>query len=295
MYLFFGILLLMLILAFLAGYRRRAKAVRKIRSMPTDRKCALLNHLIQPFGYAYIPAQDIFTSRTDAWQREFGYCALYDRSAIHFHMVFGCLPVYFNYQGETWLIEFWKGQYGIYSGCEIGVYHAGRILDKQERESTLFQSVDDSHMPRLSLTLSKDRRILARLCARHWWLTAFCMGCFSSPADLTFRASVSFPDAKMADAFFRGLLAAGYAPGEIQMHCGTVAFCLRESAPPRGLQVRAAQWANRFGCRVFLSMTRPFCLSIDRVLYLYECLPSVVRRMLCIRTFRKHPGKRGRP
>ena len=30
--------------------------------------------------------------------------------------VFMCLPVYFDYGGKTWLMEFWKGGYGITAG-----------------------------------------------------------------------------------------------------------------------------------------------------------------------------------
>ena len=33
-------------------------------------------------------------------------------------MVFETLPVYFDYAGKTWLIQIWKGQYGICTGCE---------------------------------------------------------------------------------------------------------------------------------------------------------------------------------
>ena len=39
-------------------------------------------------------------------------------------MIIDAYPVYFDYQDKTWMIEFWRGQYGINTGAEIGVYHA---------------------------------------------------------------------------------------------------------------------------------------------------------------------------
>lgn len=128
MYLFFGIAFLLLLFFFCINFFRRKRIIKKLCSMCMQEKCDLLNELVEPFGYSYISSQDLFTSRQDAFQRAFGYCALYDRAAFRFHMIFDCLPVYFDYRGKTWLIEFWKGQYGINTGCEIGVYYADRIL-----------------------------------------------------------------------------------------------------------------------------------------------------------------------
>lgn len=294
-YLICTIIVLSLFLLAFWAHRRRAKIIQKIRSMPGHEKCALLNDIIRPFGYAYIPSKDIFTSRLDAWQREFGYCALYDKSAVHFNMVLDYLPVYFNYQGETWLIEFWKGQYGINTGCEIGVYHAGRILERRELESALFKSVDNSRMFKLSLTLSTGSRVIARLSARHWWLTAFLMGTFCIPSELALYAALSFPTAEMADAFYQGILNAGYAPGEVERRRSTVAFGFHPSARIHGVQVRVAQWSNHFWCNVYVSITKPFSLSIDKILYLYEFLPFAFRKMLRIRRFKGIWGKGGLP
>jgi Domain of unknown function (DUF4474) len=35
-----------------------------------------------------------------------------------------CVAVYLPVaKGKTWMIELWKGQYGLMTGCEIGVYN----------------------------------------------------------------------------------------------------------------------------------------------------------------------------
>ena len=144
---------------------------------------------------------DVLSSGKDAWQREFGYHAAFDRSAPHFHMIFDCEPVYFDYLGETWLIEFWKGQYGINTGGEIGVYHAGRLLESNERENAHFQSVSDDQMLPLSMELTEGGRRIFSICGRHWWLTGFDVGRFSRPEELEMKISVTCPDREMAEAF----------------------------------------------------------------------------------------------
>mgnify|MGYP000621142798 CR=1 FL=1 len=57
---------------------------------------------------------------------------------------------YFDYQGKTWLLEFWKGQYGINTGAEIGIYRADTLLSPAQRPYTLFHTVPDENCPYLS-------------------------------------------------------------------------------------------------------------------------------------------------
>ena len=296
MYLIFGIFFAVVLLFFFLNHWRRKKIIRKVCSMCMNEKCEILDELISPFGYHYVPSQDIFTSCLNAWQREFGYCALFDRAAPHSNMVFDCLPVYFDYCGRTWLIEFWKGQYGINTGCEIGVYYADRIIGRSELPRTLFQCVDNEDMTGLSLILTKNEQVIAQLSARHWWLTAFKMGCFSKPECLSLRASVTMHNREMTEAFVNGLLNAGYCRNEISICRSTVTFDFDRSPKVRGplrrIRIRIAQWCNRFWCRIYLFVTRPFCLSVDRILYLYYYLPFAFRRMLRIRRFKKRGGKR---
>lgn len=290
MYLLFGVLLLIVLFFLCVNHRRKKKIIKRICGMGTQEKCEIINEAIEPFGYCYVPSQDIFTSSFDAWQREFGYCALYDETAYHFHLVFDSLPVYFNYKGRTWLMEFWKGQYGINTGGEAGIYCADRVLSEEELKLTLFHSVSDGELPEFSFVLYKKGRRIADLRARHWWLTGFLLGCFSNPADLFMRVSVTFPDGQMACAFVDGLERAGFCKEDISVCCNTVAFSFAGSTVHHGffarVRIRIAQWLNRFWCRVYLFVTRPFCLSLDRVLYLYYYLPANFRRMLRIREYR---------
>ena len=297
MYLFFGIFFLVLLFFFCINRFRRKKIIKKVCTMCMDEKCRILDDIIKPFGYSYVLSQDIFTSRIDAWQRKFGYCHLYDEAAPHFNMIFDCLPVYFNYGGRTWMIELWKGQYGINSGCEIGVYYADRILKENELEHELFQCADDKNMLKMHFDLYRNGEEMARLCKVHWWLTAFSMGCFPKPSDLTMKVSITFHNEDMADAFAYGLIRAGYNPKNICVCLSTVSFTFADSSPVCGifkrLRRKIAQCMNRLFCKIYLFVTRPFCLSIDRILYLYYYLPFAFRKMLRIRKYKKIKGKRG--
>lgn len=297
MYLFFGIFFLILLFFFILNFCRRKKIIKKVCSMTPKEKCETLNGLLGPFGYAYVPSQDVITSRIDAWQREFGYHALFDKAASYAGMVMDCLPVYFDYQGRTWLTEFWKGQYGISTGCEIGVYYADRILEQEELAHTLFHCAEDADMLHLSFMLSKDTKTLVKLKDRHWWLTAFLPGYFSYPADLCMHISVTLHSHEMAEAFAQGLIRAGYCPDEICLCGRTVSFVFAGSVKVCGffrkLKNCIAQFFNRFWCKIFRFVTRPFCRIGDRILYLYYFLPAAFRKMLRIKKDRKTRVKKG--
>ena len=323
MYLFFAILIPLFLLLLLCNRHRKKKIICKVRDMCKQEKYRLIDQLLEPFGYCYIAAQDLFASRRDAWQRWKGYCQLYDDAAPHLHMVFDSLPVYFDYRGHTWLLEFWKGQYGINTGAEIGLYRARRVLSEKEYKTALFEAVPEEAMLRMSFTLFRNYTPVACRNEVHWWLTAFRLGEFSQPCDLTLCASVDFPNAEMSRAFVRGLRRAGYDPCDICCRCNTVTISFDGSTPECGgagdrersctdtangqssshgggcckhssgsdsifarLQRRWAQFSNRFWCRIYLRLTKPFCMSVDKVLYLYFYLPFAFRRLLRIRRFR---------
>lgn len=294
MYLFFTIILPLFLLLFFINLWRRKKIIQKVRALCTDEKYQLLNEIIEPFGYSYSCSQDLFSSRIDAWQRSFGYGKLYDNAASHLGMVFDCLPIYFNYQGKTWLLELWKGQYGINTGCEMGIYYADRILSDDELENTIFQSVNDSDMLPMSFTLQRMDDDIASLAGKHWWLTAFRMGCFSQPYHLRVHASVTFPTSEMTNAFTQALLHRVPYVSDIHRHCNRITFSFSEGIPVTGflskLSRKISQWNNRFWCEIFLSVTKPFTLSTDRILYLYYYLPFAFRRILGIHKYKKRNG-----
>ncbi len=293
MKLFLTILLVIIFLLLLIGYIRKRMILSKIRSMSTDDKVNLLKELIAPFGFYYIPEQDIFSTRLDAWQREFGYTSLYDKSAVHFHMIFDNLPTYFNYQNRTWLLELWKGQYGISTGCEIGLYYADHLLTPEEYPTALFSSVNDYHMIKMSFTLCKEDIPIANLHKKHWWLTAFSLGKFSKPSQLSAMLTLTFPTLEMAKAYADGLSSANEALRDINLHRNIVSFLFVGSQQPLGffrkLHIVLAQLNNRFWSGMYNRITHPFALSLDKTLFLYYQLPFIFRKLFRIRRYKKPP------
>jgi hypothetical protein len=95
-----------------------------------------LAQAVEVAGFDYDPEQDIIFSRMDAVQRRFGY----DASALLMSAVIDCEPIFFDFGGKTWMIELWKGQYGLETGCEIGVYN--RSTDSGD--SFVYAFLDDS-------------------------------------------------------------------------------------------------------------------------------------------------------
>ena len=302
MYFIFGIFLAAGAVCGLVLHFRKKAVVRKICGMSSCEKADRLCELLHPWGFTYLPSMDVLASEKDAWQREFGYHAAFDRSAPHFHMIFDCEPVYFDYLGETWLIEFWKGQYGINTGGEIGVYHAGRLLESKERENAHFQSVSDDQMLPLSMELTEGGRRIFSICDRHWWLTGFDVGKFSRPEELEMKISVTCPDREMAEAFVKGMLEAGYDRCELTLCDRTVSLLFdrpRSQQAASGkrfferCQRRLAQWSNRLWCSLYCWITGIFCSTQDRMLYLYLMLPFVFRRLVRFRKSKRQrcPGR----
>lgn len=191
-------------------------ALRQIR--PGNHKLLLqqkLNGDLEKTGFAYDLQGDYFYSQMDCWQRNMGYCRLYDEGAHLTGMVIDCEPVTFSFGGKNWLIEFRKGQYGAFTGAEAGVYNTRRgEINTEEFHGTFYEAVSDGEMFPISFVLKKNRRTLLKRADVHWWLTGFKLGEYSEPDTLTMDVKLKFPDRGMCLAFVRGLGRLGYLPYE---------------------------------------------------------------------------------
>lgn len=296
MYYLLYVLLLLALLGCIFFHCHRKKIICKICSMDCSTKCSLLKELVYPFGYCFHCDSGIFSSTTDAWQKQAGYTWLYDYMAPRFQMVFDALPIYFDYRGRTWLIELWKGQYGINTGAEIGIYHADAIIPETDYKSTWFSCAQDHEMLDCSFVLCNRRNDCFHNAGRHWWLTAFLVGCFSEPSALSMEATICFPNREMLSAFVDGLKRAGYREDSICVKGLHVSFVFCRNITGKYNLItrfwrRFSQWKNRIFCKLYLWVTRPFCCTEDRILYLYYYLPAAFRRLLRLRRFNKRCHK----
>jgi len=175
----------------LSGFRKKKRADDEV-----------LYKVMADAGYSYDPIQDIFYSNMDPWQRKMGYCRLYDEASAPLNMIIDCEPIYFEYGGKRWLIEFWKGQYGMTTGGEIGVYTTeGPDLDIPGLfNGTFYNCASNADRLYMSFTLVKDEEVLFKRKGKHWWLTGFKLGEFSEPSELTMYLTIALKDRFMRDA-----------------------------------------------------------------------------------------------
>ncbi|SHO54038.1 DUF4474 domain-containing protein [Anaerocolumna xylanovorans] len=249
-----------------------------------------INKDIKPFGFAYYRPQNMFYSLMYCWQREFGYCRLYDEGCAAFSMIIDCEPIYFDYAGKKWMIEFWKGQYGMTTGCEIGVYNTTipYIDIPNIFHGTFYEAVPDEDRMPMAFTLIKKDKILFYRSELHWWLTGFRLGEFSEPEELTMHAQITLKDNEMRDAFIGGLMRAGYKKNEIAYRETTVGFVYDK---PKSKQPFTRtpilefmmQTNNKRNCFAYNEATKLIGDPLDKFVFVKNEAPKMYNKMLNIR------------
>ena len=226
------------------------------------RKSRSFEEALDEAGFAYDRQQDIFYSVKDSWQRKYGYCRLYDEAAAPMGMILDSQPIFFEYGGKKWLIQWWKGQYDLTTGCEIGVFVSGEPEIQVPRvfSGYFYHSVDDADMLQMELALIRNGRVLFTRKDIHWWLTGFVLGEFSQPGELTMDFSITLKDDAMCRAFVDGLRRAGYREQNFSVYRNTVA--LRFDRPfgeqpftRNPVTDRLIQEKNRLMCEQYQAIT----------------------------------------
>jgi hypothetical protein len=177
-----------------------------------------------------------------------------------------CEPIFFDYDGKHWMIELWKGQYGLMSGCEVGVYTrpigssglgyalldatvGRRPGDDVPSHNLFYDCAADADMLELSTTLRRDGEVLfTRGPEVHWWLTGFKWGVLSDPSQLSVDVAITLKDDQMCKAFMAGI--AGRPYPNLRVDGTTVSFtfeqCYAVPQPPQPAAALAAvEAANR--------------------------------------------------
>ncbi|MFQ9985418.1 MAG: DUF4474 domain-containing protein [Lachnospiraceae bacterium] len=285
MYMILSLLLIAVALSIGLGCAKR-RVLRQLSKMSVCSKIAMLNDCLMPFGYCFSPCCDGVSSTCNAWQRNFGYARIYDQSAVFFQMIFDSQPIYFDYCDKTWLFEVWKGQYGMNTGAEIGLYHAFSIVDPDCYEDTLFFSACDNELLPVSFTLFRCGQPLCKTDTCHWWSTIFFPGCYSKPEELSLEICVTFPDCAMLSAFLNGMIDAGYSPCDLYVQDCSVkwSFDVPKSIQPyrsHPLICRLAMCWNFLLSRLFLWVTRPLLTMLDRLCFLFLFARPLFGWLIC--------------
>lgn len=265
-----------------------------------DRIDDRLEETIQVAGYSYDELQDIFYSNMEAWQRDMGYCSLFDEASVPLGMVVDCEPIYFEYGGKRWLIEFWKGQYDLTTGCEIGIY----TTDKADIDipgifaGPFFHSASDTDRLQMSLTLFKNGKKLFTREDKHWWLTGFKLGEFSEPWELVMDLSITLKDDGMRNAFIKGLKNTGYRENEITVKENTNTVSVkykRPKSPQPASRTIEAEWIiqrkNQLLCKKYQEITGPYNKFPDKLEAIKKKSPQLYEKVININKTKQLFGK----
>jgi len=232
---------------------------------------ATIDKVIKAAGYSYDQTQDIFYTNKNAWQRNNGYCRLYDEATVPLGIAIHCEPIYFEYYGRRWLIEFWKGQYGLATGCEIGVYSTERadVSIPGVFVGPFYYPVKNTDTLLLSFSLSKNGNPLFTREARQWWLTGFKLGEFSEPEELTMTITITFEDIIMLNAFTQGLKDAGYKDSEICIKKNTINLKFNKPNTPQPIAENITanytlQKNNKLLCEKYINLAGVYTCFPDR-------------------------------
>lgn len=285
---FLPVFLLLLFLLIILDYHKRKKLILQIRRMPSEEKSDLLQKLIDPYGLSYLPLHDLFIYPENAWLQKSGCCPADTAGSNSSDQ--GTLPIYFDYNGKTWLIRLKKGQYGIYFGGEIGLYCTDHIVSPQNRNTTRFASVPESESLHLSLELLEKDLSIFKISKQHRQLSGFQIGRRHAPTESQLKASVTFPDTLMLQRFIHGLLEAGYSECELTIRGLTISFLFTSDKVSSHCHTRSSQLKqdaikrqNAFLCHLYSHLTYPFCCTTDKLLYLHAYLPSTFQYLCRIR------------
>lgn len=250
-------------------------------------KFQLLNTNLKDTGFAYELRQDIFYSVMNAWQRNFGYCQLYDEAAAPLSMIIDCEPIRFEYDNRYWLIEFWKGQYGMTTGAEVGVYVSeGPPLDiPGVFHGTFYESVTDEEKLPIAFSLKKNGKILFTRKGIHWWLTGFKLGEFSRPSELSMDIMISLKNKFMREAFVVALEKIGYQNTDYVVNNNTVYFTYDTPYSPKPFTRTKfteliMQKNNKKFCKSYQKITKNYSHTLDKIEFIRRYSPKLYEKSI---------------
>lgn len=158
-------------------------------------------------GYLFNSAGDFFFTADDPWQRNYGYNEAFDVAAPFVSIYMDTMRAKFRYDNRDWMIQFWKGQYGLaFIGSEIGVYT--KPLDRTVEH---YDAASDDDALYMACTCYRDGEIIfSREYGKYWWCTGFIPGQldnFSDRSELAVKCRITMKDSNMLLAFCNALKA----------------------------------------------------------------------------------------
>ncbi len=160
-------------------------------------------------SYKYDPEGEFFyVDDINSWQQQFGFNPLYDYAAGFTVMYYDTVRLYFDYQNRGYMLQLWKGQYGLmFIGSEIGFYEKDN--NKPTNTSAAlnhYECATDHLLPMEMVCYRANSKgtlepLFKRKYERHWWSTGFVPGVlknFLDRSELLMEARITFDNEEMA-------------------------------------------------------------------------------------------------
>ena len=173
----------------------------------------------QVLSYQYSYVDDYYyTNDKDAWQYNFGFGKIYDFVSPYILLEYDYIRVFFTYENKDWMLQMWKGQYGlVFYGGEVGIYNKEHS-DEGINEWTFFNCPAEEDWINMEMTLWHEdtngnwNREFTREYDKYWWCTGFKNGHLrqEEPADeLRLTGRMTFKNAEMTKLVADGLAECG--------------------------------------------------------------------------------------
>lgn len=277
-------ILLLVVMATLLLYKRHRRIKQAkifIRTATEQEKQNYINRQIEVAGFLYDWKKDIFYAMKKTWQKRYGYCRMYDEAAALFGMIIDCEPIYFDYDDKKWMLELWKGQYGMTTGGEIGLYTA------TDRSEKFYKGVDAENYIGMKMELFRRGVPFFERQENHWWLTGFRLGVCSKPKELKMVVTLTFLNRLMCLKFVEGLRRAGYSDSEFMVQNERVKilfFTPHTKQPSTRGPIRDHFRIMRLCaiCRLYRFYTRKYKTTSDKLIILEAKAPRIFALALTI-------------
>lgn len=166
-----------------------------------------MREILGLFGYKYDAEQNIYYTDLNAWQRSFGFADVYDNAAAYTAMWYRTLKIDFEYNDLLWRLQWWKGQYGVLEGAEMGVY----TKKPENKDFPFYKCAEDENLLEMYFEyyqtptdFNNGQPLFTRYEQEHWWITGFKFGT-CNPWKNVIKAVLIARDDEMADGIEEGL------------------------------------------------------------------------------------------
>jgi hypothetical protein len=160
-------------------------------------------------SFLYDGNKNFFYVADFPWQHAFGYNKSYDDLAWIANCYVDTIRCKFRYGDKDWLVQLWKGGYGvfIFTGGEVGLYNKPIDRSAEHYDSAAMEDWIGMEL----IVYENDKKLFERPMHAAWWVTGFAWGTVDSlyqkpRPSCVLEAQLLFQDAEMA-ALFAGQLA----------------------------------------------------------------------------------------